>query len=68
MSLTENVAAQIRKAKAADPGARVSDFQIRVDAGRTALVNLKTGDVHIIPASHSEEHFAEFCERAEQPH
>jgi hypothetical protein len=66
--LTENLAAQIRKAKAAGPGARVSDFQIRVDADRTALINLKTGDVRIIPASHSGELFAEFCERAEQPH
>jgi hypothetical protein len=68
VSLTENAAAQIRKAKAADPDARIRDFQIRVDADRTALVNLKTGDVRIIPASQCEEQFAQFCERTEQPH
>jgi len=59
------VAAQIRKAKAADRTARISDFQVLVQADRTALVNLKTGDVRIIPADGTEDRFAEFCAWAE---
>ncbi len=61
VSLTETVAAHIRRAKAADRRVRVSDFQIRVEADRTALVNLKTGAVRIIRASDLDDRFADYC-------
>ncbi len=63
--MIHGVAAHIRQAKAADRTARISDFQIRVQADRTALVNVKTGDIRIIPASDAEDRFAEFCAWAE---
>jgi hypothetical protein len=65
-SVIQGVAAHIRQAKAADHAARISDFQIRVEADRTALINLKTGDVRILPASRSEDRFVEYCEWAER--
>jgi len=63
VSLTETVAAHIRREKTAHRGVRISDFQIRVEADRTALVNLKTGAVRIIPANDSQEAFAGWAER-----
>ena len=64
MSLTQEIAAHIRQAKGRDRGLRISDFQIRVQKDRAALVNLKTGDIRIIPLS-DDGQFAEFCERVE---
>jgi hypothetical protein len=63
---SSSIAAQIRRAKSADAKARIADFQIRVEADRTALVNLRTGAVSILPAGRDEERFEEFCERAER--
>jgi hypothetical protein len=59
VSLTETVAAHIRRAKTSDRRVRIADFQIRVEADRTALVNLKTGAVRIIPAGEREDRLAD---------
>ena len=64
--MLQSIASHIRQAKVADRAARIADFQIRVEADRTALVNRKTGEVRIIPAPRHEDRFAEFCEWAER--
>jgi hypothetical protein len=63
MSLLDSVASHIRRAKAINPRARISDFQMRVDKDRIALVNLKTGEVQIVPARGGR-HFDEFETRS----
>jgi hypothetical protein len=63
VSHIQSVAALIRRAKAVDPRVRISDFQIRVERDRTALVNLKTGAVRILSAG-GNERFDAFCNPA----
>jgi hypothetical protein len=62
----QSIAAHIRRAKSVNAEARISDFQIRVEADRTALVNLKTGAVCVLPASRDEDRFEDFCLLAEK--
>lgn len=53
MSLTEKIIDALREAKAFDkknPGlVRVSDFVVRIQDRRAALINSSTGSVRIIP-------------------
>ena len=50
MALGEKISARIRKKKAWDKNAHVSDFQIRVTERGAVLVNLKTGEAQLIDA------------------
>jgi hypothetical protein len=61
----ESVIGYIRQAKLADPTARLSDFQIRVESDHTILVNLKTGEERMLPAVDGR-NFAEFEERLDR--
>ncbi|HVZ60648.1 MAG TPA: hypothetical protein VG892_07665 [Terriglobales bacterium] len=53
MSLTEKIIDGLRGAKAfdkANPGkVRISDFEVRIQPRRAALINKKTGSMRIIP-------------------
>jgi hypothetical protein len=54
MSLAQKIGAHIRSAKALNPDARISDFQVRVSEGSAVLINLRTGEIKLIAADKSD--------------
>jgi hypothetical protein len=54
MSLTQKIGAHIRSAKAFNPDAHISDFQVRVSERGAVLINLRTGEAKLIEADKSD--------------
>jgi len=50
MTVAEKIYAYLRGAKAQNPQARISDFQMRVRKDAVEIVNLKTNETKVFPA------------------